>query len=63
MRLGLVTLAGGMCLYVGAAIGMLAYERPRPGWLAPLWLGATGLVAVGLLVLVNGAVRAYRERL
>ena len=60
--IGLGSLLGGIGLYVGAAVAMLAYDQPRPGWLTALWLLATALVVLGLLVMVEGAVRAFRER-
>jgi TRAP-type C4-dicarboxylate transport system permease large subunit len=62
MRVGLVTFAVGLALYVAAAIAQLSYDQPRPGWINPLWLVATLLVVVGLIVMVNTAVRVYRER-
>ena len=63
MRFGIVSALSGLALYVAAAIAQLSYDQPRPGWINPLWLVATLLVVVGLLVMVNLAVRAYRERL
>jgi hypothetical protein len=60
--IGLGSLLGGIGLYVGAAIAMLSYDQPRPDWLTVLWLVATALVVLGLLVMVDGAVRAFRER-
>jgi hypothetical protein len=63
MRFGLVSLAGGLGLYVAAAVGQLSYDQPRPGWINPLWLVATLLVVVGLLVLVENAVRVHRGRM
>jgi len=62
MRLGMVSLASGLGLYVVAAVAQLSYDQPRPGWINPLWLVATLLVVVGLLAMVNTAVRVYRER-
>jgi hypothetical protein len=62
MRVGAVTFVSGLSLYLAAGIAQLAYDQPRPGWINPLWLVATLLVVVGLLVLVNTAVRVYRER-
>ena len=64
MRFGLVSLTAGLLLYIGAASARLsAYSgEPQPSWLTTLWLAATALVVVGLLVLVNDAVRTYRER-
>ena len=62
MRFGAVSFLSGLALYVAAGIAQLAYDQPRPGWINPLWLVATLLVVVGLLVLVNTAVRVYRER-
>jgi hypothetical protein len=64
MRFGLVSLIAGLGLYIGAASARLsAYSgEPQPSWLTTLWLAATALVVVGLLVLVNDAVRTYRER-
>ena len=62
MRLAAVSFLSGLALYLVAGIAQLAYDQPRPGWINPLWLVATLLVVVGLLVLVNTAVRVYRER-
>jgi hypothetical protein len=62
MRVGIVTFAAGLALYVTAAIAQLAYDQPRPGWINPLWLVGTLLVVLGLLAMVNTAVRVYRER-
>jgi hypothetical protein len=64
MRLGITALATGLGLYVAAATVRLGPYRndPQPGWLTSLWLIATALVVVGLLVMVNTAVRVYRER-
>jgi hypothetical protein len=62
MRVGLVTFLTGLVLYVVAGISQLSYEQPRPGWINPLWLAATLLVVVGLLVVSSVAIRAYRER-
>jgi hypothetical protein len=63
MRFGLVSLAAGLFLYVAAAVAQLSYDQPRPGWINPLWLVATLLVVLGLLAMVNTAVRVHRERL
>jgi hypothetical protein len=62
MRLGLVSFLTGLTLYLAAGIAQLTYDQPRPGWINPLWLVATLLVVVGLLVVSNVAIRAYRER-
>jgi hypothetical protein len=64
VRLGLSSLLVGLALYIVAAAARLsAYSgEPQPSWLTSLWLAATALVVVGLLVMVNDAVRAYRER-
>jgi hypothetical protein len=62
MRLGLVSFLTGLTLYLAAGIAQLSYDQPRPGWINPLWLVATLLVVVGLLVVSNVAIRAYRER-
>ena len=64
MRLGVASFLTGLGLYVAAAIVRLGAYRgePQPPWLTSLWLVATALVALGLLVLVNGAVRVYRSR-
>ena len=62
MRAGLVSFVAGLALYVAAGVAQLAYDQPRPGWINPLWLVATLLVVLGLLVMVNTAVRVYRER-
>jgi hypothetical protein len=64
MRLGIAALATGLGLYVAAAAVRLGPYRndTQPGWLTSLWLVATLLVVVGLLVMVNTAVRVYRER-
>jgi len=63
MRFGLVSLGTGLVLYGTAAIAQLSYDQPRPGWINPLWLVATLLVVVGLLAMVNTAVRVHRERM
>ena len=65
MRFGIVSLATGLVIYVVAAAARVGEYRnePQPGWLTSLWLVATALVVVGLLVLLNFAVRAYRERI
>ena len=39
------------------------HDQPRPGWINPLWLVATLLVVLGLLAMVNTAVRVHRERM
>ena len=64
MRFGVLSLIAGLGLYIGAAAARVsAYSgEPQPPWLTTLWLAATALVVVGLLILVNDAVRAYRER-
>jgi cbb3-type cytochrome oxidase subunit 1 len=62
MRLGLVSFLTGLTLYLAAGIAQLTYDQPRPGWINPLWLVATLLVVVGLLVVSNVAIRAYRDR-
>ena len=64
MRFGIVSLATGLVVYVVAAVARVGEYRnqPQPSWLTSLWLIATVLVVVGLLVMVNIAVRAYRER-
>jgi hypothetical protein len=62
MRFGIVTFASGLALYLAAGISQLSYDQPRPGWINPLWLVATLLVVVGLLVISNVAIRVYRER-
>ena len=64
MRLGIASLATGLGLYVAAAAVRLGPFRneAQPGWLTSLWLVATALVVVGLLVMANTAVRVYRER-
>jgi succinate dehydrogenase hydrophobic anchor subunit len=62
MRLGLVSFLTGLTLYLAAGIAQLSYDQPRPAWINPLWLVATLLVVVGLLVVSNVAIRAYRER-
>ena len=62
MRVWLVTFLTGLALYLAAGISQLSYDQPRPGWINPLWLAATLLVVVGLLVVSNVAIRAYRER-
>jgi hypothetical protein len=61
---GIAALLTGLGLYVAMALVALNVydETPRPGWLNALFLFATALVVVGLRVMVNGAVRAYRER-
>jgi hypothetical protein len=62
MRAGLVSLVAGLGLYVFAAVAQLSYDQPRPGWINPLWLVGTLLVVLGLLAMVNTAVRVHRER-
>ena len=62
MRVGIVSFLSGLALYVVAGIAQLSYDQPRPGWINPLWLVATLLVVVGLLVISNVAIRVYRER-
>ncbi|HSC49150.1 MAG TPA: hypothetical protein VLD16_02715 [Gaiellaceae bacterium] len=64
MRFGIVSLVTGLALYVAAAVARVGEYRnePQPSWLTSLWLAATVLVVVGLLVMVNVAVRSYRER-
>lgn len=64
MRFGILSLVTGLALYVAAAVARVGEYRnePQPSWLTSLWLVATVLVVVGLLVMVNVAVRAYRER-
>jgi cytochrome c-type biogenesis protein CcmH/NrfF len=64
MRFGIVSLATGLAIYIVAAVARVGEYRnePQPSWLTSLWLVATALVVVGLLVMVNIAVRAYRER-
>jgi hypothetical protein len=64
MKLGITALATGLALYVAAAAVRLGPYRndAQPGWLTSLWLVATALVVVGLLVMMNTAVRVYRER-
>ncbi|HYX75984.1 MAG TPA: hypothetical protein VE757_02300 [Gaiellaceae bacterium] len=65
MRFGIATLALGVGLYIAAGATQLgAYNgEPQPSWLTTLWLLATALVVVGLLVMVNVAVRVHRERM
>ena len=65
MRFGIVSLVTGLAIYLVAAVERVGEYRnePQPGWLTSLWLVATVLVVVGLLVMVNIAVRAYRERI
>jgi heme/copper-type cytochrome/quinol oxidase subunit 2 len=64
MRFGIVSLVTGLALYIVAAVERVGEYRnqPQPGWLTTLWLIATALVVVGLLVMANIAVRVYRER-
>ena len=64
MRFGIASLAAGLATYIAAAVARVGEYRnePQPSWLTSLWLVATVLVVVGLLVMVNVAVRAYRER-
>jgi hypothetical protein len=63
MRAGIVSFSVGLALYVAAAIAQLSYDSPRPGWINPIWLVGTLLVALGLLAMVNTAVRVHRERM
>jgi hypothetical protein len=62
--LAIASLAAGLGLYVATALVALnVYDgEPRPGWLNGLFLVATALVVVGLLVMVNGAVAVSRGR-
>jgi hypothetical protein len=62
MRAGIVSFSAGLALYVAAAVAQLTYDQPRPGWINPVWLVATLLVVIGLLAMVNTAVRVHRER-
>ena len=64
MRLGIAALVTGLSLYVAAAAVRLGPYRSdaQPGWLTSLWLVATVLVVVGLVVMVQTAVRVHRER-
>jgi tryptophan-rich sensory protein len=64
MRFGIVSLVAGLAIYVAAAAARVGeyQNKPQPSWLTSLWLIATALVVVGLLVMVNVAVRVYRER-
>jgi ABC-type uncharacterized transport system permease subunit len=54
----------GLGLFVGAAAARVSAYRgeAQPSWLTVLWLVATALLVLGLLALVDGAVRAFRER-
>ena len=65
MKAGIVAFVAGLALYVVAGATKLgAYHgEPAPSWLTSLWLVATALVVVGLLVMVNVAVRVHRERM
>jgi hypothetical protein len=65
MRFGIASLVAGLGLYVAAGVTRLgAYHgEPQPSWLTSLWLVGTALVVVGLLAMVNVAVRVHRERL
>jgi hypothetical protein len=60
MRVGLFSFLSGLLFYLVAGIAQLSYDQPRPGWINPLWLVATLLVVLGLLAMVNTAVRVYR---
>jgi hypothetical protein len=64
VRFGVLSLIAGLGLYIGAAAARVsAYKgESQPTWLTTLWLAATALVVVGLLILVNDAVRTYRQR-
>ena len=64
MRFGIAAFVAGLALYVVAAVARVGAYRgeAQPSWLTSLWLVATVLLVVGLLVMVNIAVRAYRER-
>jgi NAD/NADP transhydrogenase beta subunit len=61
---GITSLIAGIGLYVVSALVVLKSYRGEayPAWLTALWLIATALVVVGLLVMSSGAVRAFRER-
>jgi hypothetical protein len=63
MRAGIASFAAGVALYLTAGVAQLSYEQPRPGWINPLWLVGTLLVVLGLLAMVNVAVRVHRERM
>jgi hypothetical protein len=65
MRAGIAAFAAGLALYVVAgATKLSAYNgEAAPSWLTSLWLVGTALVVVGLLVMVNVAVRVHRERM
>ena len=63
MRAGIVTFSAGLAFYVIAAVAQLSYDAPRPGWINPLWLVGTLLVVLGLLAMVNVALRVHRERM
>jgi len=63
VRAGIVSFAAGLAIYVIAAVAQLSYDQPRPGWINPLWLVGTLLVVLGLLAMVNTAVRVHRERM
>ena len=64
MRFGIASFLAGLALYIVAGVARLASYKgePQPSWLTSLWLIATALLVVGLLVMVNVAVRVYRER-
>ena len=63
MRVGLVTFAERAWRSTWLPRSRSSPTTSRgPGWINPLWLVATLLVVVGLLVMVNTAVRVYRER-
>ncbi len=61
---GIGSLIAGISLYLVSAYVAVSYydEEPHPTWLVTLSIAAVVLVAVGLLVMANGAIRAYRER-
>ena len=61
---GIASLLAGIGLYVAMALVALNYYdgEPRPAWLTAIWMVGVALVVVGLLVMVSGAARAFRER-
>ena len=61
---GIGSLLAGIGLYVAATLVALGrYDgHSRPTWLSLASIAAVVLVAAGLLVMANVAIRVYRER-
>ncbi len=61
---GVGSLIAGIGLYLATAfVSLNSYDQvPKPSWLVALSIMAVVLAAVGLLVMANVAIRAFRER-